>query len=95
METYANVPQIILNGPEWFSSMGTERSKGTKVFEDVFAQQAHLPGLADGHLEPLDGDGVLGPDVDVALLRPDGVAGGEVHPGFRPAGPGWRRLPHR
>ena len=43
--------------------------------QDVFAQQAHLPGLADGHLEPLDGDGVLGPDVDVALLRPDGVAG--------------------
>lgn len=32
VETYANVPQIILNGPEWFASMGTERSKGTKVF---------------------------------------------------------------
>jgi NADP-reducing hydrogenase subunit HndC len=32
VETYANVPQIILNGPEWFSSMGTEKSKGTKVF---------------------------------------------------------------
>jgi NADH:ubiquinone oxidoreductase subunit F (NADH-binding)/(2Fe-2S) ferredoxin/Pyruvate/2-oxoacid:ferredoxin oxidoreductase delta subunit len=32
VETYANVPQIILNGPEWFSSMGTERSKGTKTF---------------------------------------------------------------
>ena len=31
-ETYANVPQIILNGPEWFTSMGTEKSKGTKVF---------------------------------------------------------------
>ena len=32
VETYANVPQIILNGWEWFSSIGTERSKGTKVF---------------------------------------------------------------
>jgi NADH:ubiquinone oxidoreductase subunit F (NADH-binding)/(2Fe-2S) ferredoxin len=32
VETYANVPQIILRGPEWFSSMGTERSKGTKTF---------------------------------------------------------------
>ncbi|MBE6951980.1 MAG: NADH-quinone oxidoreductase subunit NuoF [Ruminococcaceae bacterium] len=32
VETYANITQIILNGPEWFSSMGTEKSKGTKVF---------------------------------------------------------------
>ena len=32
VETYANVPQIILNGAEWFASMGTEKSKGTKVF---------------------------------------------------------------
>ncbi len=32
VETYANVPQIILNGASWFASMGTEKSKGTKVF---------------------------------------------------------------
>ena len=32
VETYANVPQIILNGADWFTSMGTEKSKGTKVF---------------------------------------------------------------
>ena len=32
VETYANVPQIILNGADWFRSIGTERSKGTKVF---------------------------------------------------------------
>ena len=32
VETYANITQIILKGPEWFASMGTERSKGTKVF---------------------------------------------------------------
>ena len=32
VETWANIPQIILKGPEWFASMGTEKSKGTKVF---------------------------------------------------------------
>ena len=32
VETLANIPQIILNGAEWFASMGTEKSKGTKVF---------------------------------------------------------------
>ena len=32
VETLANVPQIILNGPEWFKSFGTDRSPGTKVF---------------------------------------------------------------
>ena len=32
VETFANVPQIILRGAEWFASMGTEKSKGTKVF---------------------------------------------------------------
>ena len=32
VETLANIPQIINKGPEWFSSMGTETSKGTKVF---------------------------------------------------------------
>ncbi|MBS5344396.1 MAG: NADH-quinone oxidoreductase subunit NuoF [Clostridium sp.] len=32
VETYANIAQIILHGAEWFQSIGTERSKGTKVF---------------------------------------------------------------
>ncbi|GAB1476390.1 NADH-quinone oxidoreductase subunit NuoF [Bacillota bacterium] len=32
VETLANVPKILLNGPEWFKSMGTEKSPGTKVF---------------------------------------------------------------
>ena len=32
VETFANVPQIILRGAEWFASMGTANSKGTKVF---------------------------------------------------------------
>ena len=32
VETYANIPPILLRGAEWFSSIGTEKSKGTKVF---------------------------------------------------------------
>lgn len=32
VETYANIPQIILKGAEWFRSIGTEKSPGTKVF---------------------------------------------------------------
>lgn len=32
VETYANIPVIFLKGPEWFTSIGTEKSKGTKVF---------------------------------------------------------------
>ena len=32
VETYANITQIILNGADWFKSIGTEKSKGTKVF---------------------------------------------------------------
>ena len=32
VETYATIPRIILNGAEWFRQIGTERSKGTKVF---------------------------------------------------------------
>lgn len=32
VETYANIPQIILNGADWFKTLGTEKSTGTKVF---------------------------------------------------------------
>ncbi|HOM71742.1 MAG TPA: NADH-ubiquinone oxidoreductase-F iron-sulfur binding region domain-containing protein, partial [Armatimonadota bacterium] len=32
VETLANIPQIIANGAEWFASIGTEKSKGTKIF---------------------------------------------------------------
>jgi len=32
VETYANIPQIILKGAEWFNTIGSEKSKGTKVF---------------------------------------------------------------
>jgi NADH:ubiquinone oxidoreductase subunit F (NADH-binding)/(2Fe-2S) ferredoxin len=32
VETFSNIPQIILKGPEWFNAIGTETSKGTKIF---------------------------------------------------------------
>jgi NADH:ubiquinone oxidoreductase subunit F (NADH-binding)/(2Fe-2S) ferredoxin len=32
VETFSNIPQIILNGAEWFNSVGTDTSKGTKIF---------------------------------------------------------------
>jgi len=32
VETLMNIPQIVMNGADWFSQIGTERSKGTKVF---------------------------------------------------------------
>jgi NADH:ubiquinone oxidoreductase subunit F (NADH-binding)/NAD-dependent dihydropyrimidine dehydrogenase PreA subunit/(2Fe-2S) ferredoxin len=35
VETWANVPPIMIKGPDWFSKIGTERSKGTKVFSVV------------------------------------------------------------
>ncbi|MCP4218515.1 MAG: 4Fe-4S dicluster domain-containing protein, partial [bacterium] len=45
VETYANVPWIILNGAEAFASMGTEKSKGTKVF--ALAGKIARSGLAE------------------------------------------------
>ena len=32
VETFANVPQIMRNGGAWYADMGTEKSKGTKIF---------------------------------------------------------------
>ncbi len=45
VETYANIPQIILNGADWFASMGTEKSKGTKVF--ALGGKIHNTGLVE------------------------------------------------
>ena len=45
VETWANVPQIIMNGAEWFSSFGTEKSKGTKVF--ALGGKIHNTGLVE------------------------------------------------
>ncbi len=45
VETYANVPRIILKGAEWFASTGTEKSKGTKVF--ALGGKIHNTGLVE------------------------------------------------
>lgn len=45
VETYANIPQIILKGAEWFRSIGTEKSKGTKVF--ALGGKIHNTGLVE------------------------------------------------
>ena len=45
VETYANIPRIILNGADWFRSMGTEKSKGTKVF--ALGGKIHNTGLVE------------------------------------------------
>jgi len=45
VETYANIPPIIINGAEWFASMGTTGSKGTKVF--CLVGNINNPGLVE------------------------------------------------
>ncbi len=45
VETYANIPQIIVKGAQWFASMGTEKSKGTKVF--ALGGKIHNTGLVE------------------------------------------------
>lgn len=45
VETLANVPKIILNGAKWFNSVGTERSKGTKVF--ALSGNINITGLVE------------------------------------------------
>ncbi|MEN6404252.1 MAG: NADH-quinone oxidoreductase subunit NuoF, partial [Armatimonadia bacterium] len=45
VETYANIPPIILKGAEWFASVGTEKSKGTKVF--ALAGHVNNTGLVE------------------------------------------------
>ena len=45
VETFANVPPIIRNGGDWFAGIGTEKSKGTKVF--ALAGRVHNTGLIE------------------------------------------------
>ena len=45
VETYANITSIILKGADWFASMGTEKSKGTKVF--ALGGKIHNTGLVE------------------------------------------------
>ncbi len=45
VETFANVPAIIENGPQWFTSIGTEQSKGTKLF--AISGKSKITGLVE------------------------------------------------
>jgi NADH:ubiquinone oxidoreductase subunit F (NADH-binding) len=45
VETWANIPVVILDGGDWFNSIGTETSKGTKVF--ALAGKVHNTGLVE------------------------------------------------
>lgn len=45
VETFGNVPQIIVNGADWYASIGTEKSKGTKVF--ALTGKINNTGLAE------------------------------------------------
>jgi NADH:ubiquinone oxidoreductase subunit F (NADH-binding)/(2Fe-2S) ferredoxin/Pyruvate/2-oxoacid:ferredoxin oxidoreductase delta subunit len=45
VETWANIPLIIINGADWFASYGTEKSKGTKVF--ALAGKINMTGLIE------------------------------------------------
>ena len=55
--------------------MRISTSKSKPRAEDVLAQQAALAGLGQGDFQPLDGQRILGPDVDVSALGADGVSG--------------------
>lgn len=45
VETYANIPQIIVNGGAWFATIGTDKSKGTKIF--ALAGTVAISGLVE------------------------------------------------
>ena len=49
--------------------------KGKAGAEDIVTQKAVFTGLLNGDLQTVDGDGVLGTDIDIALVRADGIAG--------------------
>ena len=65
----------LLAADEGASTQAQLQIEGEAGIEDVVAKQAVLLGLLDGDLQTLDGDGVFGADVDVALLSADAVAG--------------------
>jgi len=59
VETFANVPRIISNGWEWFSSIGTDNSKGTKVF--ALAGKVKNTGLVEVPMGTTIRDLIFGP----------------------------------
>jgi len=58
VETLMNIPPIILNGSQWFKKMGTEQSKGTKVFS--VSGDVEKPGVYEVELGSKLGEVVIG-----------------------------------
>ncbi len=80
VETYANVPQIILNGAEWYAAIGTEKSKGSKTF--ALAGDVKNPGLIEvpfgitlGEIVYDVGGGIKG-DKELKAIQTGGPMGG-------------------
>lgn len=75
VETLSVIPQIVLNGPEWFSAIGTEKSKGTKLFSvsgDVARPGIYELAMGTG-LKELVVD--LAGAEDVKIIQVGGAAG--------------------
>jgi NADH:ubiquinone oxidoreductase subunit F (NADH-binding) len=77
VETLMNIPQIVLNGAGWFNSMGTEQSKGTKVFS--VSGDVEIPGVYElvlgGDLRELMD---LAGAKDIKLVQVGGSTGGII-----------------
>jgi NADH-quinone oxidoreductase subunit F len=78
VETLMNIPQIILKGALWFNDMGTEKSKGTKVFS--VSGDVERPGVYElvmgSQLEELVVD--LAGATDVKMVQVGGATGGVI-----------------
>lgn len=83
VETFANVPTIARKGPEWFSSMGTEKSKGTKVF--ALAGNINNNGLAEVPMGTTIGEIVY----DIG----GGIPGGKRYKAVQTGGPSGGCIP--
>ncbi len=98
VETYANVPQIILKGAEWFASMGTEKSQGHQGLRSRRQDQQHRPGRSpDGHHPAGDhrGDRRRHPERQEVQSGPDRRPLRRLHPGRTPRRPDRLRQPDR
>ena len=80
VETWANVPPIIGNGAEWFASIGTERSKGTKVF--ALTGKVNNTGLVEVPMGITLGDIIF----DIGGGIPDARSSRRSRPAARSAG---------
>jgi NADH:ubiquinone oxidoreductase subunit F (NADH-binding) len=83
VETLMNIPQIVLNGAGWFAALGTERSKGTKVFSvsgDVAKPGVYELELGSPLSELLK---LAGADIEKVKMVQVGGAAGRIIPGQR------------